>query len=179
MDYLTRGMFLVFHVCPLVTHNDLGKSGSPGHHRVDMQRWTSAWILLKGTLFGLHRLRCCSVSRSRFSHNLDEQLAVQKAKTKVQRWLRVKLNFSEESLFDSLDHFHFPKREKSLCLSPFYMKHNYGHHLMPVTFELASIMYMPSHWLAHTPRRVQSSVSRKTKVSFNQHMTRKCYFLKN
>lgn len=27
-----------------------------------------------------------------------------------------------------------------MCLPPFYMKRNYGHNLMPITFELASLM---------------------------------------
>lgn len=119
----------------------------------------------RNMLFRLHRSHCLSVSRSHFACNWDEQLAVQKAKTKVQCCLRVKLSLNDESLFDSLDFFHFPKREKSVCLPPFHMKHNYRHNLMPVTFELASLMSMPSYWLAHTPCRVQSTVEGRQRLA--------------
>lgn len=51
-----------------------------------------------------------------------------------------------EQIFFSLS----PKREKCL-FATFYKIHKYGHSLMPVTFELGSLMATPSYRLALTP----------------------------
>lgn len=89
----------------------------------------------------------------------------QDTKSKVQHHLGVRLTLNDGSLFDSLDFFfQFSKAEKSMCLSPFDMKHNYGHNLK-------SLSYPSSPWLAPAPRRDQSTMARKEEVEFYQHMT--------
>lgn len=128
MDYLARGT---------VSHSSClaGSYTYYGEVRImktSLSRHTKMAFcmgFLEAALFELPRSHCHSISGSHYSHDWSEQLV------------------------SRTDFFTFPK-EKEVCLLPFYMKHNYGLNLMPVTFEQGSLMSMPSYGLVHTPSRI-------------------------
>lgn len=129
MDYLARGMAFCFSF--LSISYILLRSSQACKDIIDEKGKDSL-------LYGFYRkeqhylspqVTLSTILRLELIFHITGMNSQQYTKSKVQHHLGVRMTLNDESLFDSLDFFFFTFQKQSMCLSPFDMKHNYGHNL--------------------------------------------------